>query len=71
MKRKSGIATRTSFCMTKKVRRTTRSKTLKPIPRKPNVTPSDMSVNAVGKPMSIATTMSMIITRPRTSGLMG
>src|SRR5438874_2045547 len=69
MKRNSGIATRTSFCMRKKVRCTTRSNTTNPRPRKPKVTPSDMSVNAVGNPIMIDTTMSEIMISPRSSGL--
>ncbi len=42
---------------------------MNPIPRKPNVIPSDMSVNAVGKPIRIATTMIASIVSPRASGL--
>src|SRR6185503_8429798 len=69
MKRNSGIATSTSFCITKKTRWTARSNTMNPRPRKPKVMPSAMSVKAVGKPIRIARTMSAIMASPRASGL--
>ncbi len=55
--------------MTKNTRWTARSNTRKPIPRNPKVMPSDMSVNAVGKPIIIAMTMSASMVRPSASGL--
>jgi hypothetical protein len=42
---------------------------MKPMPRKPKVIPSDMSVNAVGNPIRIETTMIESMIRPRISGL--